>query len=47
MKLTHKSLLAGVLTLAFAVAPLAAIACSEGTQKGDRGDRTEQGTTRT
>lgn len=47
MKLTIKPLLAGVLTLAFVAAPLAAIACTEGTQKGDSGDRTEQGTTRT
>lgn len=42
-----KPVLAGVLTLAFVAAPLAAFACKEGIQKGDSGDRTEQGTTRT
>lgn len=47
MKLTLKPLLAGVLTLAFVAAPLTAIACNDGTQKGDSGDRTEQETTRT
>jgi hypothetical protein len=47
MKLTLKPFLAGILTLAFVAAPLAAIACDRGTEQGDSGDRTEQDTTRT